>query len=135
MASKTNNLHNPVSNTPLPPKVREMMDETEELLYIANVLKKRTKEYVHELSHIQRVSTNKMVREAARAQYNTLVTGGKLSIDKFIKDLESSERAVDRSVKDRISKFVRNAAILKLAKATTTKKVADLIRKMDKNSR
>lgn len=132
MASKkNNNLHNPVSNTPLPPKVREMMDETEDLLFIANALKKRVKAYTKELTHIQRVSTNPMTRQAARAQYNTLVKGGKISIDKFISDLEASERAVDRSVKARISKYVRNAAILKLAKATTTKKVADIIRKLD----
>ena len=132
---KNNNLHNPVSNTPLPPKVREMMDETEDLLYIANVLKKRVKAYTKELTHIQQVYTNPMTRQAARAQYNALVKGGKISLDKFISDLESSERAVDRSVKDRISKYVRNAAILKLAKANTTKKLADLIKKLDNTSK
>ena len=131
MASNKKNNHNPVSNTPLPPKVREMMDETEELLYIARVLKKRVKAYTSELTHIQRVYTNPMTRQAARAQYNTLVKGGKLSIDKFISDLEASERVVDRSVKARISKYVRNIAILQLAKAATTKKLADLVKKLD----
>lgn len=136
MASKkNNNLHNPVSNTPLPPKVREMMDETEDLLYIAKVLKKRVKAYTAELTHIQRVYTNPMTRQAARAQYNTLVKGGKLSIDKFISDLEASERAVDRSVKSRISKYVRNIAILQLAKAATTKKLAGLVKKLDDSSK
>ena len=134
MADKKNNLHNPVSNTPLPPKVREMMDETEELLYIAKVLKKRTKAYLNELSHIQRVYKNPMTRQAARAQYNTIVTGGRIAIDKFISDLEASERSIDRSVKARISKYVRNAAILKLAKAGTTKKLADLVKKLDEKA-
>ena len=50
-------------------------------------------------------------------------------------DLEASVKSVERSVKERISRFVRNAAILQLARAGTTKKIADILKKMDRTSK
>lgn len=117
---------------PYPPKIREMVEETNDLLYIAEALQKRTKKYLSELSHIQNVNNNKMVRAAARAQYNALVTGGKISITKFVDDLKSSLRAIDRAVKDRISDHIRTAAVLQLAKANTTRKLANAVRDLEK---
>lgn len=113
---------------PMPPKVKEMAEETEELLYIATALQKRARAYVKKLSHLQNTNSNPMVRQAARAQYSTMVHGGRLSVDKAVTDLEKSQKSIERAVKNRIGKYVRNAALLQLAKATTTKGIADAIR-------
>lgn len=121
-----------VSDVPLPKGIEDAVSDLEDLLYISRALEDRTTDLLHELGHLQRTSASQMVRDAARSMYNAISHGGKTRVGDFTKDLEQAERGVERAVKARVGRYVRNAAILKLAKAATTSKLADGIREMEK---
>ena len=100
------------------PSIQEMLQESTDILYDAQKLQSKMKKYIKKLNQYQNRGKG-ITRSVARKQYNGLVHGGSMTIDKLIRELNTSIDGLEGTYNDKLQRTVRRAAMIRLAKAVT----------------
>ena len=101
-----------------PPSIQEMLQESTDILYDAQKLQSKMKKYIKKLNQYQNRGSG-ITKSAARKQYNGLVHGGSITIDKLIRELNSSIDSLEGTYSAQLQRAVQRAALISLAKAVT----------------